>query len=270
MLRQLLMDELTREEAELAKFKEKLKQYQKYNLTYTTDKRGFGRFYCQVPGHKKRKYVRRSDEDLLRSIAYGRYVQETVSILEQNIGTLTKMQEVIRDCDSKSIIESLPDSYRRAIEMLKISKSNQVLQSENPIDREELVHEVSNGLFVRSKGEVIIAELLIRYGIRFQYERALELTLVHVEKDGYTWQEKVVKYPDFTIFLADGSVLYWEHLGMFDIPKYRSRNFDKFKLYYDNDIYPPKNLIITMDDNSKPIRTRDYIDIIVGQILPYV
>ena len=62
-------------------------------MTYTTDKRGFGRFYCQVPGHKKRKYVRRSDEDLLRSIAYGRYVQETVSILEQNIGTLTKMQE---------------------------------------------------------------------------------------------------------------------------------------------------------------------------------
>jgi len=270
LLRHMLEEELKYEEKELAEFQKKLKKYKRLNLTYTHDKRGFGRFYWQHPGKKKRKYIKKSDEDFLRSVAYGRFVQETIDILEQNIGTINKLLETVRDYDTPSVTKSLPDAYQRAIEMLKDSKTNCVKQSENPYKPDQLTHEADNGLLVRSLGELTIANLLIKYKIDFQYERKLELILVHVRKDGSTWEEKVVKYPDFTIFLEDGTELYWEHLGLFDNREYRESQIEKFQLYYDNGIYPPRNLIVTMVGDGKPIKTQDYIDIIESRILPYV
>ncbi|MBQ4466822.1 MAG: hypothetical protein II918_01255 [Firmicutes bacterium] len=270
LLRHMLEEELKYEEKELAEFQKKLKKYKVFNLTLSQDKRGFIRFYCHKPGQKKRKYIKKSDEDFLRSIAYGRFVQETIDVLEQNIKTIAKLLETVRDSNPQSITNALPIAYRRAIEMLKITKDNQVIQSENPYKPEELVHEASNGLLVRSLGELIIANFLIQYNINFRYEKALKLKIKHVRKNGTVWEEKVTKYPDFTIFLADGNVIYWEHLGMFDNEDYRDTQYEKFKLYYDNDIYPSHNLIVTMDGKGKPKRTQEYIDIIEKRILPYM
>ena len=60
---------------------------------------------------------------------------------------------------------------------------------------------------MRSKSEVIIANLLHAKGINYHYEEPLEF-------DGIT------NYPDFTI--EDGSTgktYYWEHLGMLNDPR---------------------------------------------------
>ncbi len=74
-----------------------------------------------------------------------------------------------------------------------------------------LIHKTRKGIAVRSKSEVIIADLLFSKNIDFDYERPLEIA-----------GER--KLPDFTIEDSESGVTYyWEHLGMLQRPSYRKK-----------------------------------------------
>jgi hypothetical protein len=86
--------------------------------------------------------------------------------------------------------------------------------------QEALVHRTRRGDLVRSKSEVIIADLLYSKNIPYQYELPLTDT------------SGKVRYPDFTIEDAEtGRVIYWEHLGMLADPTYRAR-WERKKAWY--------------------------------------
>ena len=63
------------------------------------------------------------------------------------------------------------------------------------------IHETLSGDLVRSKSEVIIANILFQSGIAFSYEAPLAAP------------GGAPKSPDFTI-VWKGKTYYWEHLGM--------------------------------------------------------
>jgi hypothetical protein len=91
---------------------------------------------------------------------------------------------------------------------------------------ERLIHITSRGEAVRSKSEVIVANLLHAKGVAYHYEHPLEI-------DGVT------KYPDFTIEDDDtGVTYYWEHCGMLRDPAYRRRWEQKQAWYRTNGILP--------------------------------
>jgi hypothetical protein len=91
---------------------------------------------------------------------------------------------------------------------------------------ERLIHRTSRGEAVRSKSEVIIANLLHARKIDYHYEQALELG-------------GVVKYPDFTIEDdAAGTTYYWEHCGMLEDPAYRRRWEEKQAWYREHGVLP--------------------------------
>ncbi|MCD6127697.1 MAG: ATP-dependent DNA helicase RecQ, partial [Methanomicrobia archaeon] len=71
------------------------------------------------------------------------------------------------------------------------------------------IHKTLTGIMVRSKSEVIIANLLHERGIPFRYEVPL------YAPDGTFY------IPDFTITWK-GEEWYWEHLGMLDKVEYRN------------------------------------------------
>ena len=74
-----------------------------------------------------------------------------------------------------------------------------------------LIHHTRKGIYVRSKSEVIIADLLHSKGIDFVYERELVLG-------------GSKRLPDFTIEDADsGETYYWEHLGMLSNASYKRK-----------------------------------------------
>jgi hypothetical protein len=90
-----------------------------------------------------------------------------------------------------------------------------------------LIHRTRSGVTVRSKSELIIADLLYSKGIEFQYEQAL------VGKDGRK------RWPDFTIYDdTSGLNIYWEHLGMLNQETYRRNWEKKVRWYAENDILP--------------------------------
>ena len=80
------------------------------------------------------------------------------------------------------------------------------------------IHEALSGDMLRSKSEVIIANLLHEREIPFRYEQPL------FAGDG------TLKLPDFTITLR-GKTYFWEHLGLLDLADY-SEEWQKKRAWY--------------------------------------
>jgi hypothetical protein len=77
---------------------------------------------------------------------------------------------------------------------------------------EGLIHRTTRGELVRSKSEVIIADLLHSLGLPYSYEQP------------FTGPNGSVRYPDFTVDDAEtGRRILIEHLGMMDRPDYVRR-----------------------------------------------
>jgi hypothetical protein len=101
---------------------------------------------------------------------------------------------------------------------------------------QSLIHRTLKGELVRSKSEVIIANMLYEAGIEYEYEKELDLG-----DDG-------VRIPDFTIEDAEsGLCVYWEHCGMLGDAAYNKHWQEKQALYKKHGIIEGDNLIVSKD-----------------------
>lgn len=120
---------------------------------------------------------------------------------------------------------------------------------------EGLIHKTrKEGLLVRSKSEVIIANMLIDKGIEFEYER---------EFAGKNRQKRI---PDFSFIDAAGELLILEHLGMMSVPSYKADWAKKLKFYSENDFSINENLFTTKEGENGAIDSMA-IEKVVIQIL---
>ncbi len=108
-----------------------------------------------------------------------------------------------------------------------------------------LIHKTRRGEPVRSKSELIIADLLFSRSIEYVYEQPLHMA------DGSR------RLPDFTLDdPATGVTYYWEHLGMLDRPDYRARWERKKQWYADHGVLSheegggPKGVLIVTEDGA--------------------
>lgn len=101
---------------------------------------------------------------------------------------------------------------------------------------QSLIHKTLKGDLVRSKSEVIIANMLFEAGIEYEYEKELDLG-----EDG-------IRIPDFTIEDAEsGLCFYWEHCGMLGDAAYNRHWQEKKALYEKHGIMEGENLIVSKD-----------------------
>ena len=101
---------------------------------------------------------------------------------------------------------------------------------------EEKVYPTQKDEMVRSKSEVMLADMYNELGIPYRYEA--ELCMGSGKK----------KYPDFTLLKVDTrEIIYHEHLGLMDDEKYRKMNLMKLEEYRRNGIFFGKNLIVTFE-----------------------
>jgi hypothetical protein len=108
-----------------------------------------------------------------------------------------------------------------------------------------LIHKTRKGITVRSKSELIIADLLFSKQIDFQYERPLIMA-------DESWRS-----PDFTIDDdTTGRTIYWEHLGMLQRPSYRRKWATKLAWYRNHGVLPheegggPNGTLVTTEDGE--------------------
>ena len=116
-----------------------------------------------------------------------------------------------------------------------------------------LIHMTLKGDLVRSKSEVIIANMLYDAGLKEYYEYEKELDL---GEDGNF-------IPDFTIEDPESGIkYYWEHCGMLGDYGYSRRWNEKKKIYEKHGIVEGDNLIVTKDSLSGAIDSTEIKKII--------
>ena len=211
-----------------------------------------------------------ADDPRVQRIKIAKYYRKMKEVLLKNRELLGNIIDKYKNYNPDAIGEMLPYAYRdlppacyedpRYQELVKwveapYEKNGRAFTSSKctTVDRK----------IVRSKAEAIIYNMLLYYGIPFRYEQKKELLNV---ESGY----KEVRYPDFTILLADGQELHWEHFGLMEQDYYFDVFCKKMRLYYRNDLTVGDNLIITMDDQHGGINTFMIERIIQGIILPQV
>lgn len=99
-----------------------------------------------------------------------------------------------------------------------------------------LIHRATDGTMLRSKSELVIANMLADLDIAYEYERPLEGEVI-----------PGTKRPDFSFETAAGDVIVWEHLGMLDARSYRQAWESKREWYAQNGFEEGRNLFTTRD-----------------------
>jgi ATP-dependent exoDNAse (exonuclease V) alpha subunit len=118
---------------------------------------------------------------------------------------------------------------------------------------QNLIHKTKQGIYVRSKSEVIIANLLHDAEIEFYYERRFET-------------ETGWRLPDFSIPTSSDDLIILEHLGMLHKPSYRD-DWEKKKAFYEkNNYFLDDNLFITTEDDNGAIDSEKINDEIISKI----
>jgi len=115
-------------------------------------------------------------------------------------------------------------------------ESPSIVEYKKKYYEQALIHRTLKGDLVRSKSEVIIANMLFEAGIEYDYEKELDLG-----EDG-------IRIPDFTIEDAEsGTCFYWEHCGMLGDAGYCKHWEEKKELYKRHGIVEGDNLIVSRD-----------------------
>ena len=211
---------------------------------WTKRRKDGNQYYIKLPDEHARYLDKKQNSHLISQLQRKQFFTSNLSKLNRNIPLLTKISEKYTPLSPANI----PDNFT-------------FTESENPAYPEALIHNTSFGLKVRSKSEAMIADALYMFEVPQLYERKL---ILKERTSGKLYEI----FPDFTIPLPDGRYIYWEHKGRMDDPKYRQRNLWKESLYFDNGIYPPHNLIITMDGPHQEFDLQEIHRVIKGMILP--
>ncbi|MGN0659655.1 MAG: hypothetical protein ACI4LA_08610 [Emergencia sp.] len=225
--------------------------------------RGAYRYYRKDENTGKEIYLRKSEQDLIEKLKLRRSLEKAIENMETNLKYQQKILDHYRAYDSASVEKQLPASYSddrfRQYEKQFITDARDRDCGQNDYLSEGRNQKTSFGLMVRSKSEVMIAEILHSYGIPFRYEEKLTVR----SRDG----SMKTYLPDFTIYLPWGK-LYWEHFGLFSRKDYREKSIEKLNDYFFNGIVMPSNLIVTMDGPAGEFDIEAVERIVRGFLLP--
>ena len=228
-------------------------------------------YYLQKPEDDREHSIPTEPNARVWKLQCKHFAEQMIRILRNNIAAKEQFVESLLSDDTAEVLESMPRAYRPNSSFRPRSRSGRsedddsrgirndrprqkIPQSENPYKPEELNIQTSFGLWVRSKGELFIAELLYSLGIEFFYERALVLDVYRVDENtGESYWTTKTYYPDFTILLPDGRIYYWEHKGMLSSLQYVMRDARKSFDYNTNGIFQPYNLIVTEEGPNNKI-----------------
>ena len=200
------------------------------------------KLYMKNDGKRKRYYITTAEEprptyigwrnqpELLRQLLDREHARKNVLRVQEN---LQRLDQLIEEYGFSEDAFPAEEGYigRRGQRPLP--------PSQNPFKREELIHDTGLGFYARTKSKAIVARRLHTFGWRFQYEKELRIR----DLDG-RWKSI---YPDFTIWLDDGRVIYLEHVGMLQKDDYQQNFVNRMATYHKNDMLIGRDVFITMD-----------------------
>ena len=217
-------------------------------LLRISQKKAGTRYYIKAKMEKKWSYIRKEDMDRVYSIAQKSYnqkaIDEILSELEA-ISTCLKEYQPDKICE---ITESMHPSRKQLICPIFLSLEDYIERwIKEEYDKKEISETVpeyysENGVRVRSKSEIIIANKLEKFEIPYRYEFPIYF------KSG------ICVHPDFyCLNCRTRKEIVWEHFGMMDNVEYTNNAIHKIDEYEKNGFWQGINFITTFESGAKPI-----------------
>lgn len=216
----------------------------------------------QENGKNKKYYIEKRNAELIKKLACKHYYMKVQTKLKKEREALKKFLINYDEKIADDIYDQMPVEKRKLIQPLRMTTGEVLRKWENERYEanqnypENLIYKTDQGEMVRSKSELILANMLYqnRKYLLYKYERPLELM------QGDKIQ---VIYPDFTILnIQTGRITYWEHAGRMDDPKYANQFVYKVNGYMSNGIIPGRDLIFTYETMSNPLNIQNALKLI--------
>lgn len=201
----------------------------------------------------KRKYITKENMILAKTLAKKHYYIALKGVVQNQIKALKAFVKHYPNREIDAVYEELSEERKRLIEPIvptlknKVKQWNEEFYEKNMSFPENLRYETEQGDIVRSKSEVIIANLLYQHrkDVLYKYEKPLE-----VIENG----RKKTIYPDFSVLnVHTGKVVYWEHAGLMDDAFYANEFVKKMNLYIANGLMMGKDVIVTYETSLTPL-----------------
>ncbi len=196
-------------------------------------------------------YLKKKEINLVKKLAQKDYDKQIYVSAVRELDAIERYLKKVPEREIEEIYDAIRQERKVLIKPLEVPLEEYVKAWQSqPYEGkgfEEDVPEIytAKGERVRSKSEMIIADMLEREGIPYRYEYPIKLK---------GWG---VVYPDFTALHKETrKEIYWEHFGMMDNPEYVENAVQKIALYEQNGIYPGDRLIITYETKKTPIHRK--------------
>lgn len=202
-------------------------------------------------------YLREEEKDLARKLAQKEYDQKVLRAIEKELNIVEKCLVGYPQTGAEDIYEKLHKERKKLVVPI-LETEEQYVRNWESISYQGKGFDESMPEFytakkerVRSKSELIIADLLKREGVPYRYEYPLYLKGI-----GQV-------YPDFTVLnVRKRKEIYWEHLGMMDDSAYAEKALQKIAMYEQNGIYPGEGLILTYETRRNPLSQKMVINMV--------
>ena len=254
-----LIDERLKEiERMISRLEEDLSGAPEGTLRISTSRK-YTRYYQVKPGDgPAERYLHHSELDLAKLLAQKQYDRKVLEMLETEEQILMKAADYYRNPASEDfyagpeelVWRSLTDTRRLLVQPITPDTASFVENWQSESYEKKAFRDndaefvTSGGIRVRSKTELIIAEMLETSGIPYYYEKPLYLPgqgMIH---------------PDFTVLnVKKRKTMFWEHQGMMDDDAYRDQALERINWYIQAGYYPGIHLILTHETAARPIRT---------------
>lgn len=199
----------------------------------------------KIEGNKK-IYVRKSNMTLIRKVVQTDCDRKILKIAKELKQKVITFEESYKPSELNKIYCGLPSGIEPQIkkwvmtdeEYARNWKARMQEKSSLPVKGNYIT---GNGEHVRSKSEVIIANMLKEKGFVYIYEKPYVIHGVRV-------------LPDFTVLNPETRTSFLlEHFGMLDNPEYLKSAMSKLELFATAEFFVGINLFITYETSYQPL-----------------
>lgn len=204
------------------------------------------RYYYYLSGYNSDdKYLK--DKEQIDTLLQKDYLKKVLRQAKRELSAIEKMSKLYPSTLAEDVFDQLSEGRKSHIKPINVyddayaQKWMEAPYKRKPFKKDMPEFYTTKGERVRSKSEIIIADRLRANGIPYRYECPL--------KAG-----KKIIHPDFTILrMSDRKILYHEHCGKMDDPKYIEDMLTRGKDYSLEDILLGDRLFYTFESDTTPL-----------------
>lgn len=209
-------------------------------------RKGRPQYYLYLGGDKKQVYLGGAERPAL--LAQKAYDMSVSKLARSELTAIESLISKRKDCTPEAVYELLSQDRQRLIAPVRLSDEEFVREwlafryDGKGFAEDASVYITDRGEKVRSKSEVLIANMLLRRKIPYRYECPVKIP------GAGTF------YPDFHVLnVRLRKEFIHEHFGLMDSPDYADNAVGKISAYARAGIFPGDRLIITSETRKHPL-----------------